>query len=54
MKYRCWFASGVARIGFDAGICREHACGSPGLPGLNHVTRVGRGMPRGAELWEPA
>ena len=51
MKYRCWFASGDARIGFDARICREHACGSPGL---NDVTRVGWGLPRVAEMWEPA
>ena len=54
MKYRFWFASGVARIGFDAGICREHACGTPRLPGLNDVTRVGPGMPHVADSREPA
>ena len=53
MKYRCCFASGVTRIGSDAGISREHACGSPGLPELDDLTRAGRGMPHVADSREP-
>ncbi len=29
MKYRCSFASRVNRIGYDAWISPEHACGTP-------------------------
>ncbi len=53
MRHRCRFASGVARIAFDAEIYRNTTCGSPKLTELNGLTRARWGMPRGAELWEP-
>ena len=52
MRFRCWFASGVARMGCDARIAANTACGSSGLPGLSDLTRAGLGMPRVAEWWE--
>ena len=54
MRYRCCFASGVAHIAFDAGIYRNTTCGSPKLTERNGLMRARWGMPRGAELWEPA
>ena len=53
MRYRCWFASGVARMGCDARIAANTTCGSSGLPGLSDLTRAGWGLPDVADLWEP-
>ena len=52
MRHRCWFASGVTRIAFDARIAGITTCGSPRLPGLSDLTRAGWGTPRVAESWE--
>ena len=53
MRYRCWFTSGVARIGFDARISGNTPCGSPKRAGLNDVTRAEWSRPRAPELWGP-
>ena len=53
MRHRCWFTSGVARIGFDARISGNTPAARRGFRGLDDLTRARWGMPRVAELWEP-
>ena len=50
MKYPCCFASGVKRIGSDAGVSWEHACGSPGI---DDSALAGRAKPHVKNSWEP-